>query len=157
MNPQEQQFIEELQHILQREPGHLLTVTPEATFKDIYTQLETTFQELQKKYNLTENPSGTNTLLIMFKSEQYSKWYNENIYNRIRTDPTQLLIDGLEELFDNNTRYTYPDGKTIYYNKGRNTIPRIKRNILQEFNLTKKNTPVYKIRYALQQIEPRFS
>jgi ABC-type oligopeptide transport system ATPase subunit len=151
MKPNEQQFIEELQQIL-----HQLQVTHETTFKQLYIQLQPTFQELQTKYELTENPTGTNTTLIMYLTVQHNRWYEQQIYNKPYHDPTQLLIDGLEKLFTNNTKYTH-NGKTFYYWKGRNTIPKIKRDIIQEFEHLLNNPHPYKIRYVLRQVEHRFT
>ena len=107
------QFIEELRKILHEETGHHLQINSRTTFKEIYKQLQPTFQNLQSKYELESNPNGTNTEIILFQSELFSKWYNTNIYSKKKYDPIQVLTEGLEKLFDNNTKYTYPDGRTI--------------------------------------------
>lgn len=153
----EEQFIEELQEILRHEPGTRLQVDKEATFKEIYVQLQPTFQELQQKYELHENPVGTNTEVVLFHSKLFSTWYDMEIFSKPKRNPNKILFDGMEKLFQDNNKYTYPNGKTIYYYKGRNQIPRIKRDILQEFDLLNNTPQMFKVNHLLKKIKPRFT
>ena len=157
MTNNEQQFIDELIQILRKEPGTRLQVDKDNTFKEIYTQLQPIFQELQQKYELHENPVGTNTEVVLFHAKLFSQWYNVNIITKRKIDPIQLLRDGLEKLFNEHNKYTYPNGKTIYYYKGQNQIPRIKRDILQEFDLLNDEPVLFEVRFMLKQIQPRFT
>lgn len=154
---QEQQFIEELQQLLQEEPGHLLTVTYETTFKEAYNQLTPTLHELRRTHNLEENPPGTNTEIILFLTKVHSKWYDKEILSKQHHNPKQELIKGLDNLFNNNNKYTSPTGKTIYYYKGHNQIPRIKQNIIQEFDLRDHKLQPYEVKYILRTVETRFT
>ena len=153
----EHQFIEELQNILSNEPGNKLQVDKDTTFNEIYRQLDPTLQELRTKYKLHENPPGTNSELIMFRTRLQVEWKKVNIIDKPRPDPVTLLRSGLESLFNNNEKYTYPTGKVIYYTRGTKAIPRIKRDILQEFDLLNKPPVLYKAKFMLSQVESRFT
>ena len=74
-----------------------------------------------------------------------------------KPDPIEILSNGLESLFLNNDKYTYPHGKIVYYKKGTKAIPRIKRDIFEEFNIMNKTPQLFKVKYVLSQIEPRFT
>lgn len=157
MKHNEQQFIDELQQILLHEPGQQLHVNHKTPFQELYNQLQPTFQQLRNKYDLEQNPVGTNTELILFQSNIFSQWYDTNILAKPKRDPTTTLAEGLETLFQNNTKYTTPDGRTIFYYKGRNNIPRIKRDILREFDLLEQNIVMFKVNHVLRVVTPRFS
>ena len=156
MKPEAEQqtlFIEELRTIL-----HELPEAEPIPFHELYKQLQPTFKELQHRYELEANPTGTNTELIMFQSTLFSKWYNNNVFSKKKQDPAEVLTTELEKLFDNNNTYTYPNGRTIYYNKGQNTVQRIKRDILQEFNITTTTKIVmFRVHHLLNVVTPRFA
>lgn len=153
----EKQFIHELQQILQNEPGQHLHVNKKSTFKEIYNQLQPIMKQLRIKYELEQNPVGTNTEIILFQSTLFSTWYDKNILTKPKPDPNRVLAEGLETLFEENTKYTYTDGRTIFYYKGKNTIPRIKRDILQEFGMLEQNIVMFKVQHMLRVVKSRFS
>ena len=147
------QFIEELRTIL-----HQLPEQKPIPFQELYTKLQPTFHELRNRYNLEANPTGTNTELIMFQSTMFSRWYNNNVYSKKKYDPSEVLTVELEKLFDNNKSYTYPDGRTIYYDRGQNIVQRIKRDILQEFDMmTTQHIVMFRVRHLLNVVTPRFA
>ena len=153
----EHQFIKELQLLLTHEPGQQIHVDHDTPFHIVYEQLQPIFKQLQEKHHLEENPPGTNTEVVLFQSRIQSKWYNENIFNKEKPDPMELLSNGLESLFFDNNTYTYPDGRIVYYKKGTSAIPRIKRDIFQEFNIMNKRPLLFKVKHVLSQIESRFT
>jgi hypothetical protein len=153
----EHKFIRELQSILKNEPGNNIQADHNTTFNEIHKQLQPIFQQLREKHHLEENPPGTNGEIVMFRSRLHSKWYKREIIDKEKPDPMEVLSNGLESLFLNNDKYTYPDGKIIYYKKGTKAIPRIKRDIFNEFNMMNKKPMLFKVKYVLNQIESRFT
>ena len=150
-------FIKELQSLLDNEPGTQIQADHNTPFDKIYGQLQPIFQQLRDKHHLEENPPGTNTELVLFHSRLQSTWYKREIMDKEKPDPIELLSNGLESLFLNNDKYTYPHGKIVYYKKGTKAIPRIKRDIFEEFNIMNKTPQLFKVKYVLSQIEPRFT
>lgn len=156
MKPEEQ-YIHELQQILRNEPGQHLHVNKKSTFKEIYNQLQPVMEQLRTKHGLEQNPVGTNTEIVLFQSTLFATWYDNNILSKPKPDPKRVLAEGLETLFEENTQYTYTDGRTIFYYKGKNTIPRIKRDILREFGMLEQKIVMFKVRHLLRVVKSRFS
>lgn len=157
MKTEEQQFLRELQQVLQHEPGHHLQVNNKTSFKEVYTQIKPLLQQLRSKHELEQNPVGTNTEIILFQASLFSKWYDDNILSKPKPDPKRVLSEGLEALFNENTKYTYTDGRTIFYYKGTNSIPRIKRDILREFGMLEQQLVMFQVQHLLRVVKTRFS
>lgn len=152
----ERLFINELRSIIIKEITPQIPAKKDIHFKELYKILEPTFEMLRNKYHLDENPIGTNSEVVLFHSTLFSIYYNNKVMSKKKENPIELLTHEMTKLFDEHEKYRYPDGKIIYYNKGPNLIQKIKRDILQEFDMIDNEPVLFKVKYLLNMIRPRF-
>lgn len=154
MTINEHNFLNEVEEILKKQYND---IHPETTFKELYLQLNNTLTNLRVKYDLPENPSYTNTTIILFLNGVQAAAYNQNyIYKRNDYD---LFLEKLDSLFESNTSYTAPDDNIyIIERTPKRGIEKLKKEIILEFQLNQKENqqpPI--LHHSMKIINSRFN
>ncbi len=152
----EHEFINELTLIL-KDHFNEVDVNQYHRYKDWYLLLEPYLSNLRKKYNLTENPPDTNSIIILHKSGLEAEMYNHN-YIYVKND-YEIFLNRIDALFKSNRSYTTPKGYVYYFDRiPEKAITDLKKDIVKEYDLQlEDNQQGYILQHVLKEVAARFN
>lgn len=154
----EYNFISELKYILRTDFNNINTDTY-WSFKQWYIMIEPKLQQLRRKYNLSENPPGTNTEIILQKSVcEYKQYTVKMMMNQqVINDYYAKTLNSIDELFNKSSEYNSQYYKYHLEHIPPDTIKELKEEIIQDYNLDSKRNQPHLLLQCLDEIRKRFS